>query len=210
MRPTIAVVDDHDLFREGIVLVLRQIPEFCVLFDAPDGEVFLKKLDEHQPDVVLMDINMPRMDGATATSLALARYPDVKVIALTMFSDHLHYDQMVQAGVKGFILKRASKGDLQRAILEVAAGGVHFSSDLMQKTAVRQDETSRETLFTTRELDILRCVCRGLTSIEIAEQLCISSKTVEGHRANILQKTAVRNTAELIIWSIRHEYVIIE
>ena len=109
-RIDIAVVDDHDLFREGIMLVLRQIPGYHILFDASDGELFLEKLRTQKPDIVLMDVNMPRMDGVSATAQALALCPDLKIIALTMFSDHLHYSQMIQAGVKGFMLNYSAGG----------------------------------------------------------------------------------------------------
>ncbi len=211
MKPIdIAVVDDHELWREGIVLVLNQIPEFRVLFDAPDGEAFLHQIEKQLPEVVLMDINMPRMDGVTATGLALSRYPDLRVIALTMFSDHLHYAQMTQAGARGFILKRSGKTELQRAVSAVIAGDVYVDSEILSRTTISEKSPTRDSLLTAREFDILRGVCRGLTSQEIAEQLCISSKTVEGHRANLLQKTAARNTAELIIWAIRHNLVTIE
>ncbi len=209
-RIDIAVVDDHDLFREGIMLVLGQIPEFHVMFDASDGESFLEKLGTHCPDVVLMDINMPRMDGTAATTQALSLHPDLKIIALTMFSDHLHYSQMIQAGVKGFMLKKGNKQELQQAIIEVFRGGVYFSQEILQTWAFRVFGKDKEQQLTPRELDVLGLVCSGLTSPEIADRLFISFKTVEGHRTNIFQKTGVRNTAELILWAIRNDYLTIE
>jgi len=209
-RIDIAVVDDHELFREGIMLVLGQIPEFRVMFDACDGESFLEKLGAHRPDVVLMDVNMPRMDGAEATARALLLHPDLKIIALTMFSDHLHYSQMIRAGVKGFMLKKGNKQELQQAITEVSGGGVYFSREILQKLALRVFGKDREQQLTAREQDVLGLVCSGLTSPEIADRLFISFKTVEGHRTNIFQKTGVRNTAELILWAIRNDYLTIE
>jgi NarL family two-component system response regulator LiaR len=209
-RIDIAVVDDHDLFREGIMLVLGQIPEFHIMFDASDGESFLEKLSTHCPDVVLMDINMPRMDGATATAQALSLHPNLKIIALTMFSDHLHYSQMIRAGVKGFILKKGNKQELQQAITEVSRGGVYFSQEILQKVALHVFGKDREPQLTARELDVLGLVCSGLTSHEIADRLFISFKTVEGHRTNIFQKTGVRNTTELVLWAIRNDYLTIK
>ncbi len=209
-RIALAIVDDHDLFREGIVLMLGQIPEYDVLFEASNGEAFLEKLRTHTPDVVLMDVNMPRMDGVEATQQALSMYPDLKIIALTMFSDHLHYTQMIQAGVKGFMLKKGNKHELQQAIAEVSGGGVYFSQEILQKVALRTVRKSEEQRMTERELGVLALVCAGSTSPEIADKLFISVKTVEGHRANIFQKTEVRNTAELIIWAIRNGYLAIE
>ncbi len=209
-RIDIAVVDDHDLFREGIMLVLRQIPGYHILFDASDGELFLEKLRTQKPDIVLMDVNMPRMDGVSATAQALALCPDLKIIALTMFSDHLHYSQMIQAGVKGFMLKKGNKQELQQAISEVFKGGVYFSQDILQKVALRTFRKDDEQRMTARELEVLGLVCSGLSTPEIADKLFISVKTVEGHRTNIFQKTEVRNTAELIIWAIRNDYLTIE
>lgn len=208
---SIAVVDDHDLFREGIVLMLRQIPEYNVVFDAPNGEEFLEQLGKHRPDVVLMDINMPRMDGVEATAQALRLYPDITIIALTMFSDHLHYVQMIQAGAKGFMLKKENKQELQRAIAEVVSGGVYISREILQKVVtrtLRKDDQSQP--LTAREMDVLGFVCAGSTSPQIAEKLFISVKTVEGHRANLFQKTEVHNTAELILWAVRNGYLTIE
>jgi DNA-binding NarL/FixJ family response regulator len=209
-RIDLAVVDDHDLFREGIMLVLRQIPGYHILFDASDGELFLEKLRTQKPDIVLMDVNMPRMDGVAATAQALALCPDLKIIALTMFSDHLHYSQMIQAGVKGFMLKKGNKQELQQAINEVFKGGVYFSQEILKKVALRTFRKDDEQRMTARELEVLGLVCNGMTSPEIADKLFISAKTVEGHRTNIFQKTEVRNTAELIIWAIRNDYLTIE
>lgn len=209
-RIALAVVDDHDLFREGIILMLGQIPEYDVVFDASDGAAFLEQLGTHRPDVVLMDVNMPRMDGAEATQRALSIYPDLKIIALTMFSDHLHYTQMIQAGVKGFMLKKGTKHELQQAIAEVSRGGVYFSQEILRKVALRTFRKEEDQRLTARELDVLGHVCAGSTSPEIAEKLFISTKTVEGHRANIFQKTDVRNTAELILWAVRNGYLEIE
>lgn len=206
----IAVVDDHDLFREGIMLVLKQNPGYHIIFEASDGESFLEKLRLKKPDVVLMDVNMPRMDGAAATAKALSIYPELKIIALTMFSDQLHYSQMIQAGVKGFMLKKGNKQELQQAINEVFNGGVYFSQEILQKVALRTFRKDDEQRMTARELEVLGLVCSGMTSPEIADKLFISAKTVEGHRTNIFQKTEVRNTAELIIWAIRNDYLTIE
>jgi DNA-binding NarL/FixJ family response regulator len=210
-RIGIAVVDDHDLFRDGIKLVLQQIPSFRIIFDASDGESFLEKLKKEQPDVVLMDVNMPRMDGATATAKALTIYPELKIIALTMFSDQLHYSQMIQAGVKGFVLKKGNKSELRQAVTDVVNGGNYFSQEILQTLASRSLRNPRgDNQFTIRELEVLDLVCRGFTSQEIADKLFISAKTVEGHRTNIFQKTNARNTAALILWALHNNFLTME
>ncbi len=206
----IAVVDDHDLFREGLKLVIGQMPGYNVLFDADNGESFLLKLATNSPDVVLMDFNMPRMDGATATARAILLNPEIKIIALTMFSDHIHYSQMVRAGVKGFILKNCNKQELCLAIDEVSGGGSYFSKEILDKKALKTLDPANFPNITAREQEILDLVCRGLTSTEIADKLSISAKTVEGHRTNIFQKAKVRNSTELLLWAIRNEYLTVE
>jgi DNA-binding NarL/FixJ family response regulator len=207
----IAIVDDHDLFREGIRLVLGQIENFEVVFDTSSGILFLEFLQNSFPDVVLMDINMPVIDGIETTRKAIELQANLNVIALTMFSDTTHYTQMINAGIKGFILKKSNKYELQQAINTVYAGGNYFSQEILQKMAFRSVNFSYGTdQMTQRELEVLNLVCNGLTSQEISDKLFISIKTVEVHRTNIFQKSAVRNSSELILWAIKNNYFSIE
>lgn len=207
----IAIVDDHDLFREGIRLVLGQIENFEVIFDTSNGVLFLEFLQNSSPDVVLMDINMPVMDGVETTRKAIELYPNLNVIALTMFSDTTHYTQMIKAGIKGFILKRSNKYELQQAILSVYSGGNYFSQEILQKMAFRADNfSSGADRMTLRELEVLNLVCNGFTSREISDKLFISIKTVEVHRTNLFHKSDVRNVGELIVWAIKNNYFSIE
>ncbi len=208
MEPiNIAIVDDHDLFREGICLVLGQIENFEVVFNTSNGNLFLEFLQSCIPDVVLMDINMPIIDGIETTRKALEICPALKVIALTMFSDTSHYTQMIHAGIKGFILKKSNKFELQQSINTVYGGGNYFSQEILQKMAFQslnfQDHADK---FTLRELEVLHLVCKGQTSQEISDKLFISVKTVETHRNNIFQKARVRNSSELIVWAIKNNY----
>lgn len=204
---SIAVVDDHGLFREGIMLILGQIPGFRILFDASDGGTFLARLGESCPDVVLMDIQMPGMDGGEVTKLALAIRPGLRVIALTMFSDQQHYSRMIQGGVKGFLLKSGTKQELEQAIRVVAQGGVFFSQEILRTLVLRTTCAEEAPGLSARELEVLALIGQGLTSPEISERLVISLKTVEGHRTKIFQKAGVRNIAELILWAIRNGFL---
>ena len=207
----IAVVDDHELFREGITLVLRQIRGFKVVCNAASGYDFLKYLQISKPDVVLMDINMPGMNGVETTVKALKKYPDLKVIALTMLSDTLHSTQRIEAGVKGFMLKKGNKSELRQAVTDVFNGGNYFSQEILQTLACRSLRNPRgDDQFTNRELEVLDLVCKGLTSQEIADKLFISDKTVEGHRTNIFQKADVRNTAALVLWALHNNFITLE
>jgi len=207
----IAIIDDHDLFREGIKLVVGQIENFEVIFDTSNGNLFLDFLQNSIPDVVLMDISMPIIDGVETTRKAIELRPDLNVIALSMFSDFTHYTQMINAGVKGFILKKSNKFELQQAINAVFMGGNYFGQEILQKMAFQNVHFSAgSNQLTHRELDIINLVCKGLTSQEISDKLFISLKTVEVHRTNIFHKTDVRNIGELIVWAIKNNYFTIE
>jgi DNA-binding NarL/FixJ family response regulator len=207
----IAIIDDHDLFREGIKLVIGQIENFEVVFDTSNGNLFLEFLQNSIPDVVLMDISMPVIDGVETTQKAIALCPNLNVIALSMFSDFTHYTQMINAGVKGFILKKSNKFELQQAIHAVFSGGNYFGQEILQKMAFQSVHFSAAgNQLTPRELDIINLVCKGFTSQEISDKLFISLKTVEVHRTNIFRKTEVRNIGELIVWAIKNNYFTIE
>jgi DNA-binding NarL/FixJ family response regulator len=207
----LAIIDDHNLFREGIILVLNQIDGIEVVFDTSDGNRFVEALHTTEVDVALMDIEMPAIGGALTTAQALKVKPDLKVIALTMFSDTGHYTQMIQAGVKGFILKKANKFELEQAIREVHKGGAYFSQEILQKLAFRHNgKTAGTEELTTREMEIMVLICQGLTSQEISGRLFISSKTVETHRTNLFLKANVRNIAGLIAWAIRNQFYSVE
>jgi DNA-binding NarL/FixJ family response regulator len=207
----IAVIDDHDLFREGIKLVLNQIEGFNVVFDASDGNKFVESLNHVRVDITLMDIEMPGINGIQTTLNALKVKPELKVIALTMFSDTGHYTQMIQAGVKGFLLKKTNKYELQQAITTVYQGGSYFSQDILKKLAYQYvNHGSVNNNLTSRELEIMVMICQGLTTQEISDKLYISNKTVESHRSNIFIKSNVRNSAGLIVWAIRNQYFTVE
>ena len=206
----IALIDDHDLFREGIKLVLSQIDGFEVVFDTSNGYLFLEYIQNSIPDIVLMDINMPGIDGVETTKIALQISPPLRIIALSMFSDTVHYTQMINAGVRGFVLKNVNKPELKKAVEEVSQGGNYFSQDILQKLAFQSLHSNQSNQLTSREMDVLNLVCKGLTSQEIADKLFISIKTVEVHRGNIFFKTDVRNTAELIIWAVKTKVFSIE
>lgn len=208
----IAIVDDHSLFRDGIKLVLNQIEGFEVIYDTPDGRDFIDFITKSPVDIVLMDIEMPQINGIETTVKALEIVPDLKIIALTMFTDEMHYVQMLKAGVKGFILKKADKYQLQQAIEEVYKGGNYFSQEIIQKLANQATgkRSSAPDHLSEREKDVLNLICKGRTSKEIADTLFISIKTVEAHRTSILRKADARNVAELIIWAVKNNLVTLE
>jgi len=204
----IVIIDDHNIFRTGIKLVLNQVPHFEVIFNTDNAYDFIKLLPNFDVDVVLMDFNMPAINGDEATRRILDLQPELKIIALTMFSDLTHYTKMIDAGAHGFVVKKASKEELQKAIENIYYGGNYFSKEILQQLAIQSIKHQKlsKKLLTEREKEVLQLMCKGKTTDEIAELLFISIKTVETHRNHIFKKAGVRNIAELIIWAIKNNY----
>jgi len=204
-RTCIAIVDDHELFRDGLKLVISQInPDFTIT-EASNGQEFLKSMETRVPDLVLMDINMPVMNGRDTVVKALEINPGLKIIAVTMYGEEIYYLQMIEAGVKGIILKKSGKYELEQAIQEVLGGGNFFSQEILKKMAIRlnRKNSDKSNQLTEREFEILVHICNGMTNNEIAAKLYISSKTVEVHKSNIFRKTDVKNSAQLVIYAIK-------
>ena len=158
-------------------------------------------------DLVLMDIDMPVLDGIRATERALALNPEEKIITLSMHGDDEFYFRMVEAGAKGFILKSADIDEVVTAIRTVCDGGTYFSQELLRNLVGSLKSTRGERpgdVLSDREKEILLLICRGMSNQEIADKLFISKRTVDKHRANILEKTGCRNTANLVVWAIKN------
>jgi len=209
MEYRIALVDDHTLFRNGLRGLLERCTGYRVVGEAGGGEEFLAMLDTLKADVVFMDFAMPGIDGAQTTERALAKRPELKIITLSMYGDESYYSRMVEAGARGFLLKDSDIGDVIEAIETVAAGGTYFSPQLLSSLAgrMRTREAVADEPLSSREREILVAVCRGLSNQEIADELFISKRTVDKHRANILEKTGCKNTASLVVYAIRNRIV---
>ena len=201
----IILVDDHTLFRGGLRGLLDRYEGFRVVGEAGSGEELLERIGEWQADVVFMDIAMPGMGGAEATQRLLALRPQWRVITLSMFGEESYYSRMVEAGARGFLLKDSDIGDVIEAVETVAAGGSYFSPQLLSSLTgrMRTREDAADEQLSSREREILVAVCRGLSNQEIADELFISKRTVDKHRANILEKTGCKNTASLVVYAIR-------
>jgi DNA-binding NarL/FixJ family response regulator len=206
----ILIADDHQLFRNGLKILLDAFPEFEVTGEASNGEEFLKILATTPADIALMDINMPEMNGIEATRKALRLKPEIDIIALSMYGEEEYYYKMVDAGAKGFLLKDSDISEVKDAILSVRKGGNYFSQELLyhviQKIKNRESE-SKSANLSKREKEILFKICEGLSNQEIAEALFISKRTVDKHRANLLGKTNSKNTASLILFAIKNKLI---
>jgi len=206
----IIITDDHQLFRNGLKILLNSFPEFEVAGEASNGNEFLELIKTVRADIVLMDINMPEMDGIEATRKGLKTNPEICIIALSMYGEEEYYYKMVDAGAKGFLLKDSDISEVKEAILTVMKGGSYFSQELLyhviQKIKHREQETKSANL-SKREREILAKICEGLSNQEIAETLFISKRTVDKHRANLLGKTNSKNTASLILFAIKNKLI---
>ena len=211
----VAIVDDHNLFREGLGFLLAQSEEIDVIGEASNGYEFLKLLDTQLPDLVLMDIAMPKMDGVEATRIAIDKYHELKIIALSMFEDQEYYYKMIHAGAHGFILTKSTGDELFKAIKDVMSGENYFSKELLKSIIINMPDKRKfkfegdENLsdFTKREYEIISLLCTGLSSTEIADKLFISKKTVEGHKSNLFSKTGSKNTVSLVMYAIKNKLI---
>lgn len=210
----IFLVDDHALFREGLKTLLESSSEgrCAIVNEASNGKEFLELLPHSSADVVLLDIDMPLIDGFEATRTALELRPELKIITLSMHGDEDYYFKMVSLGVKGFLLKSSEIDEVLTAIETVQDGGSYFSQELLQDLvgnlkSSKSEEEEKGSNLSERELEILLHICKGFSNQEIADLLFISKRTVDKHRANILEKTGAKNTANLVVFAIKNELV---
>jgi len=212
----IILVDDHSLFREGIKLLIENEGYGEIIAEAENGQVFVELLQTHQPDLVILDIEMPIMNGLEATRQAVKMYPTIKILILTMLNEKSNYIDLVNAGALGFVLKTAGKQEFEKAIKTITEGGSYFSNDLLRQLIMQQhektikkDETpcSDFSSISKREKEVLQLLCNGLSVTEIAENLFLSPKTIETHRSALLKKSNTKNTVNLVLCALKHKIV---
>jgi DNA-binding NarL/FixJ family response regulator len=209
MSVTILLVDDHRMVREGLRLVLDQEPELKVAGEAADGREALRLAEQLQPDIVVMDIGMPGLNGMEATRKILEKSPHARVIALSTYSDKRYVLGMLEAGASGYVVKSAAAEELVRAIQQVVRGAKYLSPDLADPALPKQLErmpspdAAGGRILGPREREVLQLIAEGKTSKEVAANLYISVKTVDMHRQNIMNKLNLHSVAELTKYAIR-------
>ncbi len=207
----IALVDDHEMFRSGIKLILTQYKEWEIGIEAVNGQDFLDQLKFYVPEIVLLDISMPELNGYETAKQALEIHPHLKIIVLSMLSEEEYYYKMIEAGVKGFILKNSGVDELIRAIEEVSIGNNYFAQDLLKKIviSINNKELHEKLKLSDKEKDVLQFICNGYTNKEISEKIFLGIKSIERYRTLLLQKTNTRNTAQLVMHAILNKLIVI-
>ncbi|MDY0084346.1 MAG: response regulator transcription factor [Bacteroidales bacterium] len=206
----IIIVDDHEIFRGGLRMVINKLGYVKVVGEAADGQEFLQLIETVETDLVLMDIEMPVMNGIEATKRALKRKPELKIIALTMFKEDAYIQSMMEAGVKGFLIKNISKDVLDRALQAVYNGKTYYSEELWDyftKAVSKEEKPDDDINITPRELEVLELLAEGLNNKEIADRLFVSERTIVGHKSNLMAKTNCKNTVALLAYAIRNKLI---
>ena len=219
MNPVIkiALVDDEVLFRKGIAFVLEREANIEIVFESSNGEELISKLEENDntPDIIIMDLKMPVLNGVEATKIIRKSFPQIKIIALTSYDSKSFIANMIQVGAVAYLIKNTTPKDLIKTINEVYAKGFYYNESVLktiQETIVssKNSKGSLETSFLSpREIEILQLICQQKTTTEIAEHLFLSPRTVEGHRNNLLLKTESRNIAGLVVYAIQNEIAVL-
>ena len=202
---TIVLADDHDVVRAGIKRLLSIDKSIHVIDEAANGEDAIELVKYHKPDIALIDINMPKMDGIKVTEILKESIPDVFVVVLTALCDVSSIENALRVGADGFLVKDIGTKDLVDSMHKVVMGERVFSKSViqvLQKRHILSSEEDNQVVITKREQEILNNVAKGKTSIEIANFLNISSRTVESHRYNLMKKLSVKNTAELVRYAV--------
>jgi DNA-binding NarL/FixJ family response regulator len=203
----VLLADDHVTMRSGLRLLIENEPDMTVIAEVSDGESAVHSAIALQPDVIVMDISMPGMNGLAATRVLKERLPGVAIVTLTRHTDNAYVQELLRAGVSGYVLKRSPPAELLHAIRAATAGGQHVDSSLTARVTAlavgRADRTSRPLgALSEREEDVLRMVASGYSNKEIASRLTLSVKTIEAHKANAMRKLDLTSRIDIINYAV--------
>lgn len=214
----IILVDDEVLFRKGIYFLLQREENIEIIFEASNGDElieYLNKNDAH-PDIILMDLKMPLLNGVEATKIIRNDFPEIKIIALTSYNTDSFISNMIKIGASSYLLKNATPTEMISTINQVFEKGFFYNETIFE--IINRQNISNfkpksqftEISLTAREREVLELICQQMSAVEIAEKLFISTRTVEGHRNNLLLKTEAKNIAGLVVFAIQNNIVLIE
>ncbi|WP_413666798.1 response regulator [Mucilaginibacter sp. Mucisp86] len=212
MKPIkIAIADDYTIYRDGLKIGLTQDENLEVMLEAGDGEDLIKGIETNMPDVIIMDLKMPVMDGMEATKHIKKKYPDMKILVVTMYDDEKFVIHLMEIGANGYLLKNAEAEEIRRAIYSVYETGYYFnnivSNALLKKLVIKgnvKPSFKEGVELTEREQDVLKLICAEKTANEMGQQLFLSPRSVEGIRQRLIDKVGVRNTAGLVMFAVKN------
>jgi DNA-binding NarL/FixJ family response regulator len=205
-KPGIIIADDHRLFRTGLKYIIDESRKYRVIGEVSNGIELLDLLANVTPQLVIMDINMPVMNGIEATRKVLEKYPALNILILSMYGESDYYNTLLDLGIKGFVLKDADNEEFFLAIHKILSGGTYYSQELLLNLIRRKTDNSSIKL-SRREKEILDLISRGFSNPEISVKLSISQRTVERHRTNLLEKTGSKNSIRLIIYALKNNLI---
>jgi DNA-binding NarL/FixJ family response regulator len=206
----VVIADDHEIFRDGLKLMLQKQADITVIAEACDGRELIAMVKQTLPDVIITDVKMPHLDGVAATKHLTEHYPSIGIIALTMFDEEDLIVDMLEAGAKGYLLKNADKNEIIEAVHTVANNEPHYCrltsqklASMVAKSKFNLNQKKEKPAFNEREKEIIGYICDGMTNKEIGEKVFLSVRTIEGLRLKIVEKMNVKNTAGIIVYAIR-------
>ena len=205
--PKVYILDDHQIVVDGIKLMLENVPDIEIVGSQTDPALALEQLQNLKPDVLICDITMPGMTGVEISKLVSKTSPSISILILTMVDTTTVLSELLESGIKGYILKNKGKDELIGGIRAVASGNNYFSPEIMQQILNAAKNLDKPQTLTVREIEIIKLLAQGMSSSQIAAKLFISENTVETHRRNILRKTNSHSTVELINYSRAHHLI---
>lgn len=210
----IAIADDYKIYRDGLKVGLSADDNLEVVFEADNGEDLIKGLETITPDVIIMDLKMPIMDGMEATKEVRKKYPSIKVLVVTMYDDDKFIIHLMENGANGYLLKNTEPDEIRKSIYSVHENGYYFNDvvnkALLKKLVLKNNlkpSFNQNVELTERELEVLKLICEEKTAAEIAKEIFLSPRSVEGIRQRLIEKVGVRNTAGLVMFAVKNNMV---
>jgi len=210
----IGIADDHKIFRKGVILSLRQYTNLSFIIEADNGDEMIEKLATEKPDVILLDLRMPGKDGIEATKEISKKYPDIRILILTMYEDERFVSHLMENGANGYLLKNAEPAEIKKAILEVMVKGFYLNNFvnriLLKKSTNKNKATpslNSEVVLSDKEKEVIQLLCREYTASEIATKMEISSRTVESIKDRLMERFGTKNTAGLVFFAVKNNLI---
>ena len=210
----IAIADDYKIYRDGLKVGLSADENLEVVAEADNGEDLLKLLEQYTPDVILMDLKMPIMDGMEATKVVRKKYPAIKVLVITMYEDDKFIIHLMENGANGYLLKNTEPEEIRKSIYSVHENGYYFNDvvnkALLKKLVLKNNlkpSFNQNVELSEREMEVLKLICEEKTAAEIGKEIFLSPRSVEGIRQRLIEKVAVRNTAGLVMFAVKNAIV---